>query len=203
MAIGLVAIPDTAVAQTPGDEPAVADIGRVRSRHQGLRAMITIASEQSSTFRRMVETINASDGIVYVEPGVCKHGVRACLVKVTSAGGYRLLFVKVDIIRAEQKLIAAIGHELHHAIEVLSDPAVKDYSSMLFFYMNKGELVRTSNAFETVAAIKAGDTVAGEIGRRRHADTPRNRANSHVAHPIRLDAGPRPVDDTIPDEPGM
>ena len=131
--------------QPLGGEATPAEMSRVRSGHRELRALITRASEQSLTFRRMVETINASDGIVYVAPGVCRHGVRACLVRVTSAGPHRSLFVKVDITKAERKLMAAIGHELHHAIEVLSDPAVTDYATMLIFYMKKGARVGTSD----------------------------------------------------------
>ena len=169
MTIGLVTIPDTVAAQMQAGEPAVTEIGHVRTRHQGLRAIITTASEQSLTFRRMVQTINASSGIVYIEPGVCRHGVRACLVNVTSAGRYRSLFLKVDITMAERRLMAAIGHELHHAIEVLSDPAITDYSSMLFFYMKKVEGVSTTNALETLAAIEAGHTVADEVGNFRRA----------------------------------
>ena len=133
MAIGLLAIPNTATAQAQPGDPAGAGIGHVRSHHEALRAMITTATEQSSTFRRMVETINASDGIVYIERGVCRHGVRACLVNVTSAGRHRSLFVNVDIIRAERKLMAAIGHELRHAIEILGEPAVTDRASSISF----------------------------------------------------------------------
>ena len=130
--VTLVTIPATAETQPePGAPPS--EMSHVRSHYEPLRALIARAVEQSPTFRRMAETINASDGIVYVEPGVCKHGVRACLVKVTSAGGQRFLFVKVDIGRADRKLIASIGHELQHAVEVLSNPGVRDYSGMYFF----------------------------------------------------------------------
>ena len=169
VAIGLMAIPDTTQAQTQAGGPADIEIGHIRSHHAGVRAMVATASEQSPTFHRMVETINASDGIVYIERGECKQGVRACLVKVIPAGGYRLVFIKVDIMRAETTLMAAIGHELRHAIEVLSDPAVRDYSSMVFFYRNKHEGVVTSTTFETKAAREAGAIVADEIGRFRRA----------------------------------
>jgi hypothetical protein len=172
MAIGLIAIPGTAVTQPLGDETP-ADMSRVRSRHQALRAMITTATEQSLTFRGMVDTINASDGIVYVEPGVCTHGVRACLVKVTSAGRYRSVFVKVDIERADRALMAAIGHELRHAIEVLSDPRVTDRGSMYIFYKRNRDRAGTSTAFETKAAIEAGEAVADEIRQFQRAKAPK------------------------------
>ena len=52
--------------------------------------------ERSATFRALIDAINASDGIVYVEAGECGHDVTACLVGVTSAGAYRMLWIKVD-----------------------------------------------------------------------------------------------------------
>jgi len=93
-----------------------------------------------------------------------------CLVKVASAGAQRFLFVKVDIARADRALIGSIGHELQHAVEVLSNPAVTDYSDMYFFYkFNRDRGGFSSPYFETRAAIEAGETVAEEIGRYQHS----------------------------------
>lgn len=107
----------------------------VRSKNAAIRALVSQASGESATFQSMVETIRASQGIVYVEPGDCGHGVRACLVHVTGAGTHRILFVKVDVRKADRKLMASIGHELRHAIEVLGDPSVKTSIAMFFFYV--------------------------------------------------------------------
>ena len=85
--------PATTLAQAHAGGPMISEIDHVRSRHEGLRTMIRIASEQSVTFRRMVDTINVSGGIVYVEPGVCRHGVRACLVKGGISRAARYIFV--------------------------------------------------------------------------------------------------------------
>jgi hypothetical protein len=55
---------------------------RVRSNHPYIRAMIADAQVRTATFRRLLATIAATDGIVYVEEGDCRHGVRACLGRV-------------------------------------------------------------------------------------------------------------------------
>jgi hypothetical protein len=171
MAIGLVTTPGTALSQPHTGEPAITEIGHVRSSHQALRTMIATATEQSLTFRRMVATIDASNVIVYIEPGDCRQGVRACLVKVTSAGPHRSLFVKVDLERTDRRLMAAIGHELRHAIEVLSEPSVTDSAAMYFFYKFKGDRSSVSSvAFETKAAVVAGEIVADEIRRFQQAN---------------------------------
>ena len=59
----------------------------MRSSDSQIVEVITRATAQSQTFREMVETVNASDALVYVEQGICGHGVRACFTDVTRAGG--------------------------------------------------------------------------------------------------------------------
>lgn len=136
---------------------------RVRSTHAYLRAMIDEAGVRSSTFRRIVDAIEATDGIVYVEHGVCKHGVRACLaVDVTAAAGYRILRVIVDARQPDWDVMASIGHELRHALEVLEDPGLMDMASVFQFYAQAHH--EKDRPFETRAAIDAGFAVRNEVG---------------------------------------
>ena len=141
------------------DAPA---IGRVRSSNAVIGRVVTEASDRSRTFRRLVETINASDGTVYVEEGKCGFGVRACLVTVTMAGAHRYLWVKVDTRKADWDLMASIGHELQHALEVLSDRTVTSGFAMYYFFLRQGSHSQ-GLAFETDAAIEAGDAVRAEV----------------------------------------
>ena len=76
MMTGLVGAGRPAIAAGAGHAAS----GRVRSSSAAIAALVQQASERSKTFRGLVETINASDGIVYVEDGTCGHGVLACFV---------------------------------------------------------------------------------------------------------------------------
>src|SRR5258705_14012027 len=77
-------------------EPAMSP--RVRSSIPKIAALLTEASMRSSTFRGLIKSIERTDGIVYVEPGTCRHGVRACLsLSVTAGSGFRILRVLVDV----------------------------------------------------------------------------------------------------------
>ncbi len=145
------------------DAPAV---GRVRSTNAVIGRVLKEARDRSKAFRRLVEIINASDGTVYVEEGKCGQGVRACLVTVTMAGAHRNLWVKVDTGAADVDLMGSIGHELQHAIEVLSDRTVTNGLAMYFFYLKKGSRSRTGT-FETRAAVEAGEAVRTEVRRYR------------------------------------
>ena len=135
---------------------------RVRSSHAYLRAMIDQAVVRSSTFRRIVAAIEATDGIVYVEHGDCKHGVRACLaLDVTPAAGYRILRVIVDARQPDWDVMASIGHELRHALEVLEDPGLVDTARVFQFYAQAHH--EKDRPFETRAAIDAGFAVRNEV----------------------------------------
>ena len=139
-------------------------IARIRATTPTLNALIAEATERSATFRNLVDTIHTSDGIVYVEPGQCGHGAQACLMSVTAAGPTRILWVRVDTRMPDRDLMGSIGHELRHAVEVLSTPSVTSHSAMVLFYLREG--FRESNRFETRAAIQAGDAVREEIRHR-------------------------------------
>lgn len=56
----------------------VTGLARVRSEDSQIAAVIWRASERSTTLRRLIATIDRTDGLVYVENGKCGHGVRAC-----------------------------------------------------------------------------------------------------------------------------
>ena len=168
-AIGLI------VTLGPAHRVAAAEgtsLPRVRSTSPRLAAVIDDARERSQTFRNLTETINESDGIVYVQEGPCGHGVRACFTSVTVAGTNRVLWVRIDITRvdwnADWDLMGAIGHELRHAVEVLSDQTVRDDMSKHFFYALSAGRRSGGNpdAFETDAAILAGLQIRDEARRR-------------------------------------
>jgi hypothetical protein len=145
---------------------------RVRSTSPRLAAIIEDACERSQTFRGLVATINASDGIVYVQEGQCGHGVRACFTSVTAGGPHRFLWVRIDMARVDWNtdwdLMGAIGHELRHVIEVLNDQTVRDDMTRHLFYALKpgSRSLGSHHAFETDAAIVAGLEIRAEARRR-------------------------------------
>ena len=57
--------------------------------------------------------------------------------------------------------MGSIGHELHHAIEVLSDDRVTTNLAVVHFFRTEGRV--TNGTFETGAAIKAGIAVRAEV----------------------------------------
>jgi len=137
---------------------------RVRSDSAFITAAIARGSELSPVFRRLIETIDASDGLVYVDEGICGHGVFACLLHTMQiAGSHRLLRIRID--RREVvgcHVAGSIGHELQHAIEVLSDASIRSSAGVFGYFDRNG----AKGSFETAAATQAGAAVDREVCRR-------------------------------------
>jgi hypothetical protein len=145
--------------RTTTANPAVAE---VRTTNPVIRALLAEAARLSPTFRHLIETIESSDGIVYVESGVCGHGTQSCLAtSITPAGTFRLLRILINTRRPRWDLMASIGHELRHAIEVLANPALISSAAMFFFYAQESGFL--DHSFETEAAIETGSAVRREI----------------------------------------
>ena len=147
-------LPCVAGAQTP--------MPRVRSEHSMIAQLIADASGASVTFRGLVEAINDTNGIVYVESGQCGDGARACLAhSIHLAGPNRILRIVINLRRNPSELIGAIGHELHHALDVLREPGITTSQGMFFHFF--GSSASAPRRFETRAAVEAGFQVQREL----------------------------------------
>ena len=141
---------------------AASPMPRVRSTNPAIAAALVTGQERSPTLRSLVRTIEATDGIVYVEHGRCGHGVPACLsLSVSSGGGFRLLRILVDEAADLVSLVSVIGHELRHAIELLSEPEVKTWANAYMYYLREAPTLR--GVFETSAAVNAGAAVERDL----------------------------------------
>ena len=59
--------------------------------------------------------------------------------------------------------LSSIGHELHHALEVLGNPKIIDNQTLAHLYIREGEATHDDNGFETESAIEAGLQVEKEL----------------------------------------
>jgi hypothetical protein len=157
-------------AASYGDHP----MRRVRSTDPTIARLIARAYAQSGTFRQVVDSIEGTDGIVYVQPGRCRF-TRACMLhSVTISGSSRLLRILVNPRNAaECDVMSWIGHELWHAWEVLSDPSLTTNADIYFFYREVGRQSHGDDdpprVLETEAALKAGLDVLTDLRNHRKA----------------------------------
>jgi hypothetical protein len=122
-----------AAPATPDDAPGL--FTRVRSTERFVIALIREGYERSATFRDLVDTLQQSNIIVFVQPTVCAGGrIRSCLVSVTGSGLARHIRILVNTRTSHNALIATVAHELQHAVEIAEDLDVTDASSVIQLY---------------------------------------------------------------------
>jgi hypothetical protein len=135
-----------------------------------ISAALEEGRRDSTTLRRLVETIDGTDGIVYIASGTCPVlGMRGCLLHVLNASANaRYLWIVVDT-SDPRGIIALIAHELQHALEVLQNPSIRTGRGMANFYRfpEASNSVRikgsSGRAFETDAAVAMGEAVRADM----------------------------------------
>ena len=145
---------------------ANADETWIRTESPTVRSAITLATERSATFRRLVESLEATDGMIYIVEGQCPRGVGACLhLSVGIAGPRRLLRILVNPRWSPGcDLVQSIAHELQHAREALADTNVRTTMALFRLFERIGPT--TSGTFETADAIEMGRVVGRETCRK-------------------------------------
>ena len=101
--------------------------------------------------------------------------------------GRQLMRIRAGLSNGEQ--VATLGHELQHAFEIASTPSIVDDATLADAYKRIGFLsgkLGNSLAFETVAALQAGDRVRREFV----ASTERDRCD-RATRELRVLARPR------------
>ena len=143
-------------AQTSAARPGT----RVRGGDPQAAALLDRGVSASPTFRQLVDTIERSDVIVHVETRPMTIPGR--LQFAGSAGGSRYLRVSVRVPGREAELVAWLGHELQHAVELAGAPEVVDHESLLKYYRRVG-MRRSAGTVETLAAQQAWRKILDEV----------------------------------------
>jgi hypothetical protein len=156
----------TAIAATSA---SAADASRVRSSDAAVRSLLREGADRSATFSTLIDAIEHSNGIVYVEFGYCAFGhLNGCVLPlIASPHGDRYLRILVTpdkSRRSHDQLLALIAHELRHALEVFEHVEVVDVPTMNALYKRIGTPETGGlSGYETSAARAAGDHALNEL----------------------------------------
>ena len=139
---------------------------RIRPQDARLTALLRDGMTRSVTFRALVNRIEASDLIVYVSLSpVMKSSLAGKLTWMTRAGDFRYVRATINAGQHNNQMIAALAHELQHAVEVLQDESVSDQRSLQELYKRIGRPSHSGvgAAWETIAAQEMGLRVRREL----------------------------------------
>jgi hypothetical protein len=140
----------------------------VRSLDAFVNELLIDGYARSATFRQLVDAIAESNIVVYVGPGICAFGhLKGCLLPFLGGTG-QVHYLRIVLTRplrptARNQLIAIVGHELQHAVEVAGQPDIVDVDGMLELYRRIGIPMESRPGYETSAARAAGDAVLNEL----------------------------------------
>lgn len=119
---------------------------------------------RSATFEQLVTALDTSDVIAYIE---FAHDLPSTtlgrLILATRSQANRYVRIHVRPALTMDELIATIGHELRHAVEIAEAPIIRDEASMRRYYQRAGAGRSHGTGFETRAAQDAGYRVRSEL----------------------------------------
>jgi hypothetical protein len=143
-------------------------LDRVRGDSEEVRRLLSSGMQRSTTFRAIVDRLEASDLIVEVQCGHFKSTLLAGRTMLLSARpSVRYVLVEIACPMAEPSALAILGHELRHALEIASAPWVVDEPSLEKLYTQIGFPTCLPSGgisdFETGDALEAGERVHHEL----------------------------------------
>jgi hypothetical protein len=136
----------------------------VRTTEARILTIIELGVARSATFRRLVQTLDASDVIVYIEPKFNRSALAGYLShRVIVAGPIRYVQIAVGMHGSENRLVALVAHELQHAVELAAATGVRDSESMARLFERASISFGCGGCYETSAAIDVEEAVLTEM----------------------------------------
>jgi hypothetical protein len=144
-------------------------LSRLRSGHVRIVEAFRFAYASSATFRALVDTIESSGDIVYLEAAApTPRQFRSSLRLASSKGGVRYLRIEIDVWQIQQVVVSQLAHELQHATEIVGRPDVVDAQSLSGLYKQIGfRSCQSGDCWETLQAKAIERLVVGEVQRFR------------------------------------
>ena len=172
VAVAMFAWPVDRVAAQDGAEPAVHVLSpqsRVRCLDPEARRLVGAAVAASPTVARMVADLQRTDLIVGIETEPFQRKTKGEARLLGATASTRLVRIRIRIPGAQTDLMAVLGHELQHALELAAAPEVRDEATLRAFYLRIGFARMLGGYYETEAALETGRRVAAEVGASRAA----------------------------------
>ena len=139
-------------------------IRHVRAIDSRLDALIVEGARRSPLFRTLVNHLNHSTVVVYVQSRLLPGNLGGRLTFVGSGQPWRYLRIEIECRQSTVSQIAALGHELQHAVEIANAAAAVDQASIRALYGTIGFAIDDSQRrFESDAAKTAGTRIRREL----------------------------------------
>jgi hypothetical protein len=158
----------TLVTSAPiGADPAPGP--RLRLTDRRLRAILDVGRQESPLFRALVDQLETSDVVVYVQCARLRTRLDGELTFLTKAAGVRYVMVRIAWDLPLPRKIAILGHELRHALEIAGSPDVVSAATLAAAYERFGFTRNRGHDrldFDSIAAVETGMTISRQLAER-------------------------------------
>jgi len=138
------------------------DIPRLRTLDPGLDEVLRQGIEQSPTFRRLVELIEKSDLVIYIERNNrFNRNTVGAFQMVSARGGQRYVRITLSSSLSARERLIVLAHEFQHAAELAEALYVQDQAGMKEFYCRIGDT--RQSGLDTPAAREVTRLVTEEL----------------------------------------
>jgi hypothetical protein len=138
----------------------------VRAVDRTMSSILAEGMRRSGTFAHLVLALDKSDVFVYIETGrLMPAPIAGRLLLAAGPEGHRYLRIQVSVsgYPGSNDIIALVGHELRHALEVAECPEVRDEASLIALYERIGHSSTGAHHYDTLAAQDTGRKVKAEL----------------------------------------
>jgi hypothetical protein len=153
--------------ETPGDpgDRAYATSDRLRPQGSRVEFWLREARRRSPTVRRLVERIERSDVIVYLDISRnLSPNVSACLTWMAATSSRRIVRASFRPDLGASEAIAMLAHELQHVVEVIDHPEVRSTETLLDLYTRIGHPTGDNGLrWDTADAVAVGTLARLEV----------------------------------------
>lgn len=146
-------------------EPSLRGLQHVRGMNARAREILESARALSPTVARLMVELQDTDVIVNIITGWLPGRADGVAYIVAATPSVRYVRVVLRLPNTDRCLMAVLGHELQHAVEIARMPGVRDARSLGAVYRQIGVAMADNTNFETAAAVRAGKQVALEVRR--------------------------------------
>jgi hypothetical protein len=136
---------------------------RVRAFAPHLQRALEHGLQRSPTFAGMLRVLEGSDVIVQIVARRLPASTHARILMGQATPHVRYLRIEVDYRRGGDDLVALIGHELRHAVEIAAAPEIRDEAALARHYRRIGFTAGGAHQFDTAAARSAERDVRREL----------------------------------------
>jgi hypothetical protein len=136
---------------------------RVRPMQPLVEKLIATGMGRSAAFRQLVRQIEGSDVIVYIEARRdLRSGLGASMRFIATSASDRFVKIHLDASHNRHVLVALLGHELQHVVEVAQNRSIRSAEDLRAFYKKLG--LRTGpDSYDSEAARQMGYRVREEL----------------------------------------